>query len=121
MYLNIQMYQKEINFAPNEPTEQQYSMYILYLNLSGEATVLYMGAPYPCHQGIKMCNKHNRKKQEKKNIHKLKCVLFLSFFLSLSLSHSLTHSLTHSDEFVCLLSDLPTVITYFPFRKLKLS
>ncbi len=34
----------------------------LHLNLSGEATVLYMGDPYPCHQDIKMCNKHNRKK-----------------------------------------------------------
>ncbi len=44
----------------------------LHLNLSGEARLLYMGAPYPCHQGIKICNKHNRKKN------KQKCVLLLN-------------------------------------------
>ncbi len=44
----------------------------LHLNLSGEARLIYMGAPYPCHQGIKICNKHNRKKN------KQKCVLLLN-------------------------------------------
>ncbi len=71
----------------------------LHLNLSGEASVLYMGAPYPCHQGIKMCNKHNR---EKKIISWN--VLSLSLSLFLSLTHTHTHTHTSSVILLCVYS-----------------
>ncbi len=84
---------------------------IMTVKMSGIETVLQVGAPYPCYQGIKMCNKHLQHKTHfiSWSVYSSNLLYFCNFCIFVILKYNIKEYIW-CDELLCHLSDLPIVI-----------